>query len=37
MTDFRQMGFNDEIARAEDLALRMVRIRSDWAGALSHA
>ena len=35
MTDFRQMGFNDEIARAEELALRLDTIRAEWAGASS--
>jgi peptide deformylase len=33
MTDFRQMGFNDEVARAEELAGRMEAIRAEWAAA----
>ena len=37
MTDFRQMGFNDELARAEELALRLDTIRSEWAGLSSPA
>jgi peptide deformylase len=37
MTDFRQMGFSDEIARAEELALRMDTIRAEWAGSSSRA
>ena len=35
MTDFRPMGFNDEVARAEELALRLDAIRAEWAGASS--
>jgi peptide deformylase len=35
MTDFRQMGFNEEIARAEELALRLDTIRPEWAGLSS--
>ena len=31
MTDFSQMGFNDEIARAEELALRLDTIRAGGA------
>jgi hypothetical protein len=31
------MGFNDEIARAEELALRMNTIRAEWAGSSSPA
>jgi peptide deformylase len=37
MTDFRQMGFNEEIARAEELALRLDTIRPEWAGLSSRA
>jgi peptide deformylase len=37
MTDFRQMGFVDEVARADELALRMDRIWAEWAGASSQA
>ena len=37
MTDFRQMGFSDEIARAEELALRMDTIRAEWASSSSRA
>jgi peptide deformylase len=35
MSDFHQMGFHDEIARAEELALRLGAIRSEWADASS--
>ncbi len=37
LTDFSQMGFNDEIARAEELALRLDAIRTEWAGASSRS
>jgi hypothetical protein len=37
MTDFRQMGFNDEIAREEELALRLDAIRAEWVGSSSRA
>ena len=33
MTDFRLMGFNDEIVRTEELATRMDAIRAAWAGS----
>ena len=35
MTDFRQVGINDEIARAEELASRLDAICAEWAGASS--
>jgi peptide deformylase len=35
MTDFRQMGFNDELARAEELTQQLDTIRAEWAGAAS--
>lgn len=31
MTDFGPMGFNEEMTRAEELALRMDTIRAEWA------
>ncbi|TCZ60898.1 peptide deformylase [Roseicella aquatilis] len=33
MSDFRQMGFTEEIARAEELTAGMEAIRAAWAGA----
>jgi len=32
MTDFGQMGFNEEIARDADLKAQMETIRAEWAG-----
>lgn len=37
MTDFRQMGFVDEMARAEEFTLRMKTIRAEWAVSSSQA
>jgi peptide deformylase len=33
MTDFRQMGFDDEVSWAEELTLRMDMIRTEWAAS----
>ncbi|MFC7478513.1 peptide deformylase [Dankookia sp. GCM10030260] len=37
MTDFRQMGFTEELARAEELALRLDTARAAWTSAASRA